>query len=131
MSVFWFPLGTDKKKNHFTDQHTVPLSFACIGIYQTVCPTILPQFHPFITSNSSFCQNIITVALASVAQWVVHHSKNLKVTGWIPSQDTCLGCRPGPWLEVCERQPINISLSHQCFSPSLSLSLSLPLKINK
>ena len=28
----------------------------------------------------------------------------------IPSQDTCLGCRPGPQLGACERQPINISL---------------------
>ena len=31
-----------------------------------------------------------------------------------------------PW----KRQPINVSLSHQCFSPSLSPSLTLSLKIN-
>ena len=33
-----------------------------------------------------------------------------------------------PQLETCERQPINFSLSHRCFSPSLSLSLPLSLR---
>ena len=32
---------------------------------------------------------------------------------------------------ACERQPIHVSLSHWCFSPSLSPSLVLSLKINK
>ena len=48
--------------------------------------------------------------------------------GWAPVCP-CLGCRLGPWLGVCERQPINVSLTHQCFSSSLSPSL--PLKRNK
>ena len=52
-----------------------------------------------------------------------------KFTSLIPCQGTCLGCGPGSWLGVCERQPINISLAHQCFSLSLSLTLSLKHKI--
>ena len=38
----------------------------------------------------------------------------------------------GPSLGVCERQPVDVSLTHWCFSLSLSLSpsFSLSLKIN-
>ena len=49
----------------------------------------------------------------------------------MPSQGTCLGCRPGPWLHACERQPINVSLTHRCFSTCLSASLPLLLKVKK
>ena len=57
-------------------------------------------------------------ALTGMAQWIEHQPVNWKVTGSIPSQGTCLGCRPGPQMGVCERQPINISLSpfHPPFS---------------
>ena len=65
-------------------------------------------------------------ALAGVAQQIEHQPVNQKVTGSIPSQSTCLGCGLGE----CERQPIDISLARQCFSPSPS-SLPLSLKINK
>ena len=34
--------------------------------------------------------------LAGVAQWTEHWPANQKVTGWIPSQGTSLGCGPGP-----------------------------------
>ena len=53
---------------------------------------------------------IYNVALATVAQWTERQPVNWRVHGSIPGQGTCLGCRPGPQLEVCERQPINISL---------------------
>ena len=36
------------------------------------------------------------IALAGVAQWIEHWPVNQRVTGSIPSQGTCLGCRPGP-----------------------------------
>ena len=49
------------------------------------------------------------------------------VTSSIPSQGTCQGCRPGPWSGLCQRHPINISLSHQCFY----LSFLPPLSENK
>ena len=50
-------------------------------------------------------------ALAGVAQWTEHQPENLKVTGLIPSQGTCLGFRPGPQLGAL-RQLINVSLTH-------------------
>ena len=36
------------------------------------------------------------IALASVAQWTEHWAVKERVTGSIPSQDTCLGFRSGP-----------------------------------
>ena len=61
------------------------------------------------------------ITLAGVAQWVEHQPANQKVTGLIPSQGTCLGCRPGPCLGPCERQLI-VSFP---LSPSLALSLEM------
>ena len=43
-------------------------------------------------------------ALAGVAQWTKCQPVNQKVASWIPSQDTCLGCGPGPQWGVYERQ---------------------------
>ena len=67
-------------------------------------------------------------ALAGVAQWVEHQLATQKVASLIPSQGTRLGCGPGLWLGMCERQPINVSLAHQRFSPSRSPSLTPSLK---
>ena len=54
---------------------------------------------------------ISEIALAGVAQWIECQPVNQRVTGSIPSQGTCLGCRPDPQYRVCERQPhIDISL---------------------
>ena len=39
-------------------------------------------------------------------------SANWKVTGLIPGQGTCLGCGPGPWVEACKRQLIDVSVIH-------------------
>ena len=60
-------------------------------------------------------------ALAGVAQSGEHQPANQRVTGLVPSQGTCLGCRPGPQWVVCERQP----------HIDVSLFLSLPLSKNK
>ena len=35
-------------------------------------------------------------ALAGVAQWIEYKTVTQRVVGSIPSQCTCLGCRPGP-----------------------------------
>ena len=67
--------------------------------------------------------------MSDVAQWIEHWTENQKVTGSIPDQGTYLVFRPGPQLGVCERQPTDVSLT--CFSPSLSPSLPLSLKISK
>ena len=67
-----------------------------------------------------------TRALAGMAQLIECWPENRKVVSSIPSQDPCLGCRPGPQLGVCDRQPM-MYLSHI----DVSLYFSLPLKINK
>ena len=66
-------------------------------------------------------------ALAGVAQWIECWPANQKVTSSIPSQGTCLGCRPGPQLGACKRQlATNWCFSHTTMflylppSPSLS-----------
>ena len=49
--------------------------------------------------------------LAGVAQWIECQPANQRVEGSIPSQGTCLGCRPGPQWEARERQShIDVSL---------------------
>ena len=69
--------------------------------------------------------------MTSVAQWVGHRPTKQGVAGSIPGEGTCLGCRFSPWLgrflAHTKRQPIDVSLSSQCFSPSLSPFLPLPL----
>ena len=70
------------------------------------------------------------VALAGVAQWIEHWPVNQKVTSLIPGQDTCLGCGPSPPSGACKRQQIDVSLVHECLSPSFP-SLLLSVKINK
>ena len=59
-------------------------------------------------------------ALAGVAQWIEHWPANWRVTSLTPCQGTWLGCGPGPQLGVNKRQPMVVSLTHWCFSPSLS-----------
>ena len=63
-------------------------------------------------------------ALNGVAQLVGHSSTKQKVAIFIPSQGTCLGCRFDPWSGYLREA------TDQCFSPSLSPSLPLSLKIN-
>ena len=63
-------------------------------------------------------------ALAGVAQRIECQPANWKVAGLIPSQGTGLGCRPGPQLGVVWE-----ATTHWCFSPFLSSSLPLSLKI--
>ena len=44
-----------------------------------------------------FCfLQLCLLALAGVAQWIECQTANQRVAGSIPSQGTCLGCRPGP-----------------------------------
>ena len=66
----------------------------------------------------------VSSALAGVPQWIEGWPVNRRVVSLIPSQGTCLGCGPGP------QQLIHVSLTHGCFSPSLSPPLPLSLKIN-
>ena len=62
-------------------------------------------------------------SLAGVAQWIECLPADQRVTGSIPSQGTCLGCRLGPQKGVHKRQP-HIDISLRFFLPS-------PLSKNK
>ena len=64
-----------------------------------------------------------------MAQWVECQPANHKVSGLIPGQGTYPGCGSGPHLRVRERQPMGVSLTHRCFSPFLSPSVPLSLKV--
>ena len=76
------------------------------------------------------CEIKYHLALTSMAQLVEHHPRKAK-GGWFGSQS---GHTPGlqsrSQLGVCERQHIDISLTHRCFSPCLSPLLP-PLPKNK
>ena len=65
----------------------------------------------------------VVIALAGVAQWTEHQPVNQRVTGSIPSQGTCLGCRPG-------RAPSRGCMRGNHTDVSLPLFL-LPFQINK
>ena len=73
-----------------------------------------------LLNSSEPCIKIIIAALAGVAYWIEHWPADWKVTGSIPSQGTCLGCRPGPWLGVYERQLVSINVFLPLFLPPFS-----------
>ena len=50
----------------------------------------------YAVKNVPLNKNILKTALAGVAQWIESRPANQRVTSLIPSQGTCLGCRPGP-----------------------------------
>ena len=68
--------------------------------------------------------------LAGVAQWIECQPANQEAAGSVPSQGTCLGCRPVPNLEASKRQPTRY-ISHTLMFLSLSFSLLSPLSKNK
>ena len=64
-----------------------------------------------------------------MAQLVEPRPAKQNASGSFPSQGTCLGCEfSAPSWGMYNGQPIDVSLSHQCFSPSFSPSLPLSLK---
>ena len=71
----------------------------------------------YIYANNYMHRNIPYFALAGVVQWIECWPANQRVAISIPSQGTCLGCRPGSQYRVNNRQP----------HIDISLPLSLPL----
>ena len=61
-------------------------------------------------------------ALDGVAQWTEHQTANQRVASSIPTQGTCLGCRPGPHWEMHKRQQ---------HTDIFSLSTSFPISKTK
>ena len=67
---------------------------------------LLALTHCGLASNSVHPVIIIEMlSLAGVTQWIECQPLKQRVAGLIPSQGTCLSCRPGPQQGVCERQP--------------------------
>ena len=62
------------------------------------------------THEQGACEESSFPTVAGVAQWTECQPANRKVISSIPSQGTCLCCRPGPPWRECERQPITVSL---------------------
>ena len=74
---------------------------------------------PILTAEET--SELTKITLTGVAQWAEHCPAKEEVTSSIPYQGTCLpGWQVGPQLVACES-----------FSPSLSASLPLSLKLNK
>ena len=63
--------------------------------------------HRFV--GITYSSKYIWPALASVAQCIECRPANRKVAGAIPSQGTCLGCRPGPQVGAYKRKTIDVS----------------------
>ena len=84
---------------HSFEFHTIglcPLVFS-IGVdsLHALAPLPLRHLWPLRTNKQT--------ALAGVAQWIECWPVNQRVSGLIPSEGTCLGCRFGPWWGACER----------------------------
>ena len=77
--------------------------------------------------NSSFdiAWNLLKIeneALAGMASWIEHCPAKSKVTGSIPSQSTCLGCRAWSAFGAYVRSNRSMFLSHM----DVSFPLFLP-----
>ena len=93
-----------------------------VGLFlrlKALCLQSLKDFSSYRSAPSKY-----TCTLTGVAQWVGRLPTKQKVTGSIPSQDTCLGCGPSPQLGAYERQLIDISLSHGLMWMKTSLLLN-------
>ena len=68
--------------------------------------------------QSGYVRQNDDLALAGVAQWIECWPAEERVSGSIPSQGTCLGCRPGLWEGEHKGQP-HIDVSLPLFLPLL------------
>ena len=71
------------------------------------------------------------IALTGAGQLVEHLPQSEKLLVQFPVRAYAWVASLVPGWDVCERQLIDVSLLHWCFSPSLSPSLPLSPKINK
>ena len=98
-----------------------PISFINVLL---VLMIFTKRFHYCTGNEICFKTNGIPDWYGSVAG---RHPAKQKVTCVIPHQARAWVFGQVP-SGVCERQPIDVSLTHPCLSPSLSPSLSLSLK---
>ena len=93
----------------------IPSQGTCLGSGPE--PVSYTHLRAHETLSTIFKNTNKKTTLAHVAQWIECWPVNQRVTGWIPSQNTCLGCRPGSLQEVHKSQP----------HTDVSLPLFLPL----
>ena len=72
------------------------LSQGTYSVFQMLAVVQLLMYNLNLKMRESDRQNSEHSALAGVAQWIECQLVNQRVAGSIPSQRTCLGCRPGP-----------------------------------
>ena len=72
------------------------LSQGTYSVFQMLAVVQLLMYNLNLKMRESDRQNSEHSALAGVAQWIQCQSVNQGAVGLIPSQGTCLGCRPGP-----------------------------------
>ena len=102
-------------------QHPMLYLFFCLHVYLRV---------------QSFGDFIIFIKTRDHEPWLVWLSRlsaSLRAKRspvQFPVREHACVVEPGAQLGACERQLIDVSLTHRCFSPSLSHSLPLSLKIN-
>ena len=98
--------------------HPQPRDVPWLGIKLTTLQFTGRQPGP----ESLVVSKLTCAALTGVAQWTECQPVNSSVTGWIPSEDTCLSLelvvgQDPSW--GCARGNQSMSLSYRCFCPSL------------
>ena len=83
--------------------HVIPDFSMNMSLYLKVLSSLLSMSFTYRSPLFFIHLYKTTWALAGVAQWTEHRPANQRVAGSIPSQGTCLGCRPAP--QSCKRQP--------------------------
>ena len=66
---------------------------------------MVPHIANVLCAIELYTSKLFKWALAGVDQWIEHQPVNLRAAGSVPSQGTCLDCRPGAQQRVHERQP--------------------------
>ena len=96
------------------------------GVWQSGSSCAIQEVKGVFVNLQSYYYNyneskILITALAGVVQWIDCWPANQKVAGLIPSQGTCLGCRPGLQWGVLKGQPhTGVSLPHFSLPSPLS-----------
>ena len=84
-------------RNYYLSKEICRLKYCIVDKYVLSTYQISVWNSFFVDAESPSKKNIIfSLALAGVAQCIEHRPENQPVAGSIPSQGTCLGCRPGP-----------------------------------
>ena len=81
---------------HFSQVFHIRQLSSALLYHADVPPILAKAFILNLALYRSINKNIINLVLAGMAWWIECWSVNQRVADSIPSQGTCLGCRPGP-----------------------------------